>query len=162
VLDTLVRDYRDLFADSTPLENPSHAELGLEMQRRAAWAESVDEVTATVSGRTLVITNAGGAAVEVPVTAPVGSNLTGSDYAGAKSGWVRVAPGGSVTIDLGADAGFLTPTGDESEPGVAARMLPQTDRVGVASAPADVSVVIPPVNDATRVGAMGEGPSAIG
>ncbi len=162
VLNTLVDDYRDLFAESTPLLNPTHAELGLEMQRRAAWAAAVDQVTATVSGSTLVVTNGGGTAVDVPVTAPDGSNLAGSAYAGATSGWITVAPGGSVTIDLGADAGFLTPTGDVSEPGVAARMLPQAQRVGVASAPADVSVVIPPVNDATRVGAMGEGPSAIG
>lgn len=169
VLNTLVAEYRDLFAESAPLLNPTHAELGREMQRRAAWAAAVDQVTATVSGSTLAITNDGDATVDVPVTTRDGSTLPGSAYAGATSayagatsGWVTVAPGGSVTIDLGADAGFLTPAGDESEPGVAARMLPQADRVGVASAPADVSVVIPPVNEATRVGAMGEGPSAIG
>lgn len=161
VLDRLLGDYRALFADSAPLANPTHAQLGQEMQRRAAWAAAATSVTATVTGSTLVITNNGGSAVDVPVTTPDGSSLAGSSYAGARSGWVPVGAGGSVTIDLGGDAGFRTPTGDAPEPAVAARSVPQTARAN-SPAPGQQSVVIPPVNEATRVGAMGEGPSAIG
>ena len=162
VLDQVIADYRYLFAASAPLTNPSHSELGLEMQRRNAWAAAADEVTATVSGSTLSITNNGGTRVEVPVSTPAASSLAGTPYAGAMTGWIAVGPGETTTVDLGGDAGFRAPTTDGTAPGVSARMLPQASRAGSAPAADQRSEVIAPINDATRVGAMGEGPSSIG
>ncbi|MBS7547678.1 hypothetical protein [Dietzia massiliensis] len=163
VLDAMVRDYRALFNDrSAPLRNPSHAELGLEMQRRAAWADAADSVTATVRGSTLVIENDGAASVEVPITTRSGSAFDGEAYAGSKSRWVTVPAGGEVTFELGYDVGFLTPDEDTEEPAVAARALPRAARAAAAPSPGQNSVVVPPINDATRVGAVGEGPTARG
>lgn len=163
VLDAMVRDYRALFNDrSAPLRNPSHAELGREMQRRAAWADAADSVTATVRGSTLVIENDGAASVEVPITTRSGSAFDGEAYAGSESRWVTVPAGGEVTFELGDDVGFLTPDEDREEPAVAARALPRAAGAAAAPSPGQNSVVVPPINDATRVGAVGEGPSARG
>ncbi|MGN0100294.1 MAG: hypothetical protein ACI39C_05075 [Dietzia sp.] len=161
VLDKMLRDYRGLFDDvSAPLHNPSHSDLGLEMQRRAAWAAAADAVTATVTGSTLVVANNGATAVEVPITTRGDSAFEGDPYAGSKSGWVSVPAGGEVTIELGEEAGFLTPADEAEEPAVAARAVPRAAGAASAPSPGQNSVVVPPINDATRVGAVGEGQPA--
>lgn len=160
VLNEMLREYDALFAASTPLVNPPLAELGREMQRRAAWAAAADSVTATVSGSALVIRNDGATSVDVPVTTRPGSDLGGDAYAGATSRWVTVAAGESQTIDLGSDAGYLTPSGEVSDP--AGRVAAPRAARAAAAAPLRAPVPVPRVNEATRVGAVDEGPTAIG
>ena len=152
VLDRLVGDYHDLFSDSAPLLNPAHAELGREMARRAAWTDAADQVTATVTGNRLVLTNSGSAPVEVPVTTFAGTDLPGSqdrDYAGARNGWVTVPASQSVTIALGRDVGFRTPDETDGTTVVAPRTQ---SRAANTRAVQPGTVEIPPLNEATRVG----------
>ena len=154
VLDRLVATYDELFSASAPLVNPSHAEAGQELRRRAAWTAAAPDVTATVTGSQLVVTNSGPRTVDVPVTTPAGSDLgvsgPHSGYAGGRSGWITVGAGESVTVTLAADAGFRAPT--ETADPAAARALP---RFRDSRATENGTVELPPVNEATRVGAIG-------
>ncbi|MDV8000112.1 hypothetical protein [Rhodococcus sp. IEGM 1408] len=166
VLREMVDDYRGLFSDSAPLVNPSHAEAGEELRRRTAWAAAASTVTASVKGTRLVITNSGSADVEVPVTTPTGSDLDVSDeqagYAGARSGWITVGAGESVTVTLPADAGFRTPGESTEPPAAAARSLPRSTRSTGSPASERGTVELPPVNEATVVGAVRAGYHTVG
>lgn len=158
VLDGVVDTYNGLFSDSAPLVNPSHSESGEELRRRTAWTAGAPDVAATVKGDQLVITNSGSAPVEVPVTTPTGSDLdvTGQHigYAGARSGWITVDAGESVTVTLATHAGFRTPSDVAEPPAPAARSLPRS----TASRALETGTVeLPPVNEATTVGAVTAG-----
>lgn len=163
VLNEVVDNYNGMFSASAPLINPSHAEAGEELRRRTAWSAAASTVAATVKGTQLVITNSGSAAVDVPVTAPTSSNLnvTGIDarYAGAKSGWITVGAGQSVTVTLGAEPGFRTPGEATAPPAVAARSLPRS-----TGSPAFErgTVELPPVNEATTAGVVRAGYHTVG
>ena len=163
VLDRMVGAYHRLFSTSTPLVNPSHAEAGEELRRRTAWAAAAADVAATVKGDQLVITNAGAAAVDVPVTTPTGSDLdvTGphTGYADARSGWITVGAGQRVTVTLGADVGFRTPDEASGTSAAAARGLPRS--MGTRARERG-TVELPPVNEATRVGAVSANYHSVG
>ncbi|MFE7959015.1 hypothetical protein [Streptomyces sp. NPDC057413] len=109
VLDKVLADYRALFADSTPLENPRQSAIGTELQRRAAWQTALanNRVTAYRVGGTLTVTAPSG--VQIPVTVPegtkkqllLGTSTFGTPYAGRRSAWT--APEllqSSVTLKL--------------------------------------------------------------
>ncbi|MER6997817.1 hypothetical protein [Streptomyces sp. NPDC000410] len=95
VLDRVLADYRALFADSTPLVNPRHREVGTELNRRAAWQQALagGKVTAYRIGTTVTVQAPSG--VAVPVTAPegtrkqhlLGTTVFGTPYAGQRSAW---------------------------------------------------------------------------
>lgn len=175
VLDRVLGDYRALFADSTPLLDPAHAQLGRELQRRAAWSAHAGTVTAALQGNRLVVTNTGATAVDVPVTTPAGSRLGttpfGTGYAGATSDWVSVAPGGTVTITLAAAAGFRSPVPTAPPAPAPGTARPDTARPGAAAVPArpehipdtaTATVPLPPINEATVAGVPDVDPDSIG
>ncbi|MFE6284141.1 hypothetical protein [Streptomyces sp. NPDC057877] len=109
VMDRVLADYRALFAANTPLENPRHAAIGTELQRRAAWDKALADgrVTAYRTGRTVTIAAPSG--THVPLTAPEGTRrqllLTtepfGTPYAGRRSAWtLPAALQSTVTLQL--------------------------------------------------------------
>ena len=95
VLNQVLTDYRSLYADNTPLENPRQSEIGTELQRRAAWQTAVtnNTVTAYRVGTTITITAPPG--TQIPFTAPtgttkqllLGTTTFGTPYAGRQSAW---------------------------------------------------------------------------
>ncbi|WP_051705261.1 hypothetical protein [Streptomyces sp. NRRL S-455] len=100
VMEKVLDDYRALFADNTPLENPRHSAIGTEVQRRAAWQTALanNRVTAYRIGTTVTVTAPSG--TQIPVTAPegtkkqlaLGTTAFGTPYAGARSAWTTPAP----------------------------------------------------------------------
>ncbi|WP_406860513.1 hypothetical protein ABZO31_08655 [Streptomyces sp. HUAS MG47] len=109
VLDRILADYRALFADNTPLVNPRHRDVGLELQRRAAWAKALadGQVTAYRIGSTVTVRTPSG--VLVPLTAPdgtrkqllLGTAAFGTPYAGARSDWTGPEPlQSAITLKL--------------------------------------------------------------
>jgi hypothetical protein len=119
VLDRVLGDYGDLFAADTPAVNLRTADIGAELQRRAAWSAAWKggKVTAYRIGGRVTVTAPPG--VEVDATMPAGtrqarlltSSPFGSAYAGRVSGWAL--PGTlqrSVTLTLPADAMPAAPT----------------------------------------------------
>ncbi|MGW0374611.1 hypothetical protein ACWDZW_38195 [Streptomyces coeruleorubidus] len=99
VMEKVLDDYRALFADNTPLENPRHSAIGTEVQRRAAWQTALanGRVTAYRIGNTVTVTAPSG--TQIPVTAPdgtqkqllLGTSAFGTPYAGARSAWTTPA-----------------------------------------------------------------------
>ncbi|MGA5363872.1 hypothetical protein [Streptomyces purpurascens] len=99
VMEKVLADYRALFADSTPLENPRHSAIGTEVQRRAAWQSALanGRVTAYRIGTTVTVTAPSG--TQIPVTAPegtkkqllLGTTAFGTPYAGSRSAWTTPA-----------------------------------------------------------------------
>ncbi|MFD5478160.1 hypothetical protein [Streptomyces hawaiiensis] len=99
VMEKVLADYRALFTDSAPLENPRHSTIGTEVQRRAAWQTALvnNRVTAYRIGGTVTVTAPSG--TQIPVTAPegtkkqlvLGASAFGTPYAGARSAWTTPA-----------------------------------------------------------------------
>ncbi|MER6709735.1 hypothetical protein [Streptomyces sp. NPDC000877] len=99
VMEKVLTDYRALFTDDTPLENPRHSAIGTEVQRRAAWQTALADgrVTAYRVGNTVTVTAPSG--TQIPVTAPegtkkeslLGAGEFGTPYAGARSAWTTPA-----------------------------------------------------------------------
>ncbi|MGA5141917.1 hypothetical protein [Streptomyces azureus] len=99
VMEKVLDDYRALFADNTPLENPRHSAIGTEVQRRAAWQTALanGRVTAYRIGTTVTVTAPSG--TRIPVTAPegtqkqllLGTSAFGTPYAGSRSAWTTPA-----------------------------------------------------------------------
>ncbi|KJK39853.1 hypothetical protein UK15_09425 [Streptomyces variegatus] len=99
VMEKVLADYRALFTDSTPLENPRQSAIGTEVQRRAAWQTALvnNRVTAYRIGDTVTVTAPSG--TQIPVTAPegtkkqllLGTSAFGTPYAGARSAWTTPA-----------------------------------------------------------------------
>ncbi|MGI5425322.1 hypothetical protein [Streptomyces sp. CA-179760] len=99
VMEKVLADYRALFADDTPLENPRHSAIGTEVQRRAAWQAALanGRVTAYRIGTTVTVTAPSG--TQIPVTAPegtkkqllLGTTAFGTPYAGSRSTWTTPA-----------------------------------------------------------------------
>ncbi|WP_055618700.1 hypothetical protein [Streptomyces phaeochromogenes] len=95
VLDKVLADYRALYADNAPLENPRQSAVGTELKRRAAWQEAVSDgdVTAYRVGTTVTVDAPSG--IQIPVTAPegtlkqllLGTTAFGTPYAGERSAW---------------------------------------------------------------------------
>ena len=108
VLDGVLGGYDDLFTDDTPVVNLRMKDIGVEMQRRAAWRAAVDagQVTAYRIGDSVTVQAPDG--VALTATMPVGTRHGGADfgagYAGAVSGWAS-ADGLPYTLDLPASAG---------------------------------------------------------
>ncbi|NEE13735.1 hypothetical protein G3M58_45680 [Streptomyces sp. SID7499] len=99
VMEKVLADYRALFADSTPLENPRQSAIGTELQRGAAWQSALanNRVTAYRIGKTVTVTAPSG--TQIPLTAPegtkkqllLGTSAFGTPYAGARSAWTTPA-----------------------------------------------------------------------
>ncbi|MFE9059080.1 hypothetical protein [Streptomyces mutabilis] len=112
VLDGVLDSYDGLFADSAPVVNLRMADIGAEMQRRAAWRGAVDagRVTAYRVGDTVTVRAPDG--VAVTATMPVGTRQGDADfgdaYAGTLSGWTP-APAGTLALTLPPSAAVPSP-----------------------------------------------------
>jgi hypothetical protein len=94
ILNAVLDRYRCHVAPSARLVQPTMAEIGRLLLRRQAWhAALVRGSIRSFTDRThLTLINNSGAPVEMPIT---GATI-GTDYAGQKSGWVPLMPGGTV------------------------------------------------------------------
>ncbi|MEU0054740.1 hypothetical protein [Streptomyces sp. NPDC006309] len=107
VLDGVLDGYDALFADNTPVVNLRMKDIGVELQRRAAWKTAVQagQVTAYRIGDTVTVQGPNGTAV--PATLPAGTTrgttAFGTAYAGAVSGWTASA-GSALTFTLPSSA----------------------------------------------------------
>ncbi|MFJ7149230.1 hypothetical protein ACIQVT_13670 [Streptomyces sp. NPDC100445] len=103
VLDGVLDGYDALFADNTPVVNLRMKDIGVELQRRAAWKTAVQagQVTAYRIGDTVTVQGPNGTAV--PATLPTGTTrgttAFGTAYAGAVSGWTA-SSGTALTYTL--------------------------------------------------------------
>ncbi|MFD8203287.1 hypothetical protein [Streptomyces sp. NPDC059701] len=108
VLDGVLDGYAGLFADNTPVVNLRMADIGVELQRRAAWRAAVDagQVTAYRVGDTVTVQAPGG--VAVTATMPAGTRRGGTGfgdaYAGAVSGWTTLPAGTALSLTLPSSA----------------------------------------------------------
>ncbi|MGC4984602.1 hypothetical protein ACLQ18_28800 [Streptomyces sp. DT193] len=97
VLDKVLADYKAIYADNTPLQNPRQSAIGTELQRRNAWQTALasGRVTAYRVGNTVTVTAPSG--TDIPVTVPegtkkqllVGTTAFGTSYAGARNDWTK-------------------------------------------------------------------------
>ncbi|MEU3660214.1 hypothetical protein AB0E77_10680 [Streptomyces sp. NPDC032940] len=108
VLDGVLDDYAGLFADNTPVVNLRMADIGVELQRRAAWQAALDagQVTAYRVGDAVTVKAPDG--VAVPATMPAGTlhagTAFGDAYAGAVSGWTTPGSGQPLVLTLPSSA----------------------------------------------------------
>ncbi|MFI8860819.1 hypothetical protein ACIGW5_30135 [Streptomyces prasinus] len=104
VLDGVLDGYEALFADNTPVVNLRMKDIGVELQRRAAWADALREgqVTAYRTGGTVTVEAPDG--TNATVTVPTGTTLAGDPfgeaYAGRASGWTRTAGQTALSFTL--------------------------------------------------------------
>ncbi|SME97259.1 hypothetical protein [Streptomyces sp. Amel2xC10] len=139
VLSGVLDGYDDLFAADTPVVNLRMKDIGVELERRAAWQAALDagQVTAYRVGDTVTVQAPGGTAVTA--TLPAGSTLAGgafgTPYAGGVSGWT---PAGAGPLAFALPASAAAPAADTSEGLTATRPAPDT-RV-----PAGVREQVPP------------------
>ncbi|MFD7436369.1 hypothetical protein [Streptomyces sp. NPDC059861] len=125
VLDGVLDTYDTLFTQNTPLVNLRMADIGTELQRRAAWRTAVrdGQVTAYRIGTTVTVEGPEG--VAVPATMPEGTTRAGSAfgeaYAGDRSGWTASADApltltlpASATTSTAPDPGGSAPAGESA------------------------------------------------
>ncbi|MFF3377475.1 hypothetical protein ACFYXF_31520 [Streptomyces sp. NPDC002680] len=107
VLNGVLDGYRALFADNTPVVNPRMEDIGIELQRRAAWQKALQagQVTAYRIGNAVTVQAPFGLAVSG--SAPIGTTVAGvafgTPYAGRLSGW-NISNGLPVTLTVPASA----------------------------------------------------------
>jgi hypothetical protein len=90
VIDAVLDRFREV-VPAAPIVQPTFSEIGDLLARRQVFAAALRGGTVTVltNGRRIRIVNSGPEAVAVPLTGVA----AGPMYAGARSGWVSVAPG---------------------------------------------------------------------
>jgi hypothetical protein len=115
VLDSLLARYRATFTTATPIVNPTYSGVAALQGRQQAWrlAVAARTVEAYVQNGRVTVTNKGSAAVEVPVTAPSGTQnaalvlgmeiktgLFGDVYGTERSAWKNTARGAQFLLRL--------------------------------------------------------------
>ncbi len=117
VLDHFLQRYRATFADDTPLVNPTMTQAGTELVNQRIWTAVNAEVDVRVSGQVLTVHNATQNDVQVPITAPEGTQWVvdwfvdkpfGESYSGSRSAWIQVPAGALVVFQLPETSGFAT------------------------------------------------------
>ncbi|WP_371626511.1 hypothetical protein OG245_30135 [Streptomyces sp. NBC_01116] len=108
VLDGVLGAYDDLFTGGTPVVNLRMKDIGVEMQRRAAWRAALDagQVTAYRIGDSVTVRAPGGVAIAatMPAGTQHGGTGFGAPYAGKVSGWAST-DGLPYSLDLPVSAG---------------------------------------------------------
>ena len=104
VLDPLLCQYNEYFNANTPYEQLTFGAIGTTLAEQTAWATALagGKVTASEQDGVITVTNASGATVGTPITAPTGTTIAGAtfgqSYGGAQSSWVADTTSG-VTLD---------------------------------------------------------------
>jgi hypothetical protein len=101
VLDRVLQEYRQLFADNTPLLNPRMSAIAVELSRWTALSQALanGQVYGYRIGNTVTIHNASSTNLYVTMTVPAGTNW-GEAYAGERSGWGNLNKGRTLTVTL--------------------------------------------------------------
>ncbi|ARP73668.1 hypothetical protein LK07_32235 [Streptomyces pluripotens] len=91
VLDGVLDGYDALFADNTPVVNLRMKDIGIELQRRAAWKNALNagQITGYRIGNTVTVQAPDATAVTatLPTGTTLGGGAFGGAYAGEVSGW---------------------------------------------------------------------------
>ena len=107
VLNPLISEYDSYFNSTTPYVQLTLGGVGNVLADQTNWAAALAPATPTVSASetngVVTITNTGTGAVNVPVTVPPGTTVTGGSatlqsYGGVLSNWVDLAAGQSITL----------------------------------------------------------------
>ncbi|MEX5294535.1 hypothetical protein QYM41_04540 [Kocuria sp. CPCC 205268] len=103
VLERLLTGYRGVFADNTPVVNPTMTEAGAELLEQTQW-KTEDDVTAYYR-QGQVHLSAGGDGATIPVSMPDGTTAAGTalpeSYAGKDTGELTVAAGSTRILEVG-------------------------------------------------------------
>ena len=104
-MQSLYNSYESASAPLAPTTDVTEAQT---LAQQSAWAtaDAANTVTATLNEATgaVTVTNSGGAPVDVPLTTPQGTTLSGGgaygeSYAGQLSTWTSVAPGTPLVVN---------------------------------------------------------------
>jgi hypothetical protein len=106
VLNPLISEYDSYFNSTTPYVQLTLGGIGNVLADQTAWAGALAPATPTVSASdtngVVTIANAGTGAINVPVTVPPGSTVSGTSslqpYGGVLSNWLSVAGTSSQTL----------------------------------------------------------------
>ncbi|GAA0488953.1 hypothetical protein ABZ951_23085 [Streptomyces sp. NPDC046215] len=142
VMEQVLGDYKDLFADSTPLVNLRMRDVGAELGKRAAWKAALasGKVTAYRIGSAVTVTAPAG--VAATATLPDGTVQVqgggagvpfGAAYAGRRSGWAEPAAGQAqitFTLPAGATPAARALPGDAARVQAPAAALPVPEGTG--------------------------------
>ncbi|MEU3619970.1 hypothetical protein ABZ725_47975 [Streptomyces sp. NPDC006872] len=142
VLNGVLDGYRALFADNTPVVNLRMEDIGIELQRRAAWQNALKagQVTAYRIGNAVTVQGPFGVAVStsLPTGTTMGGAAFGTAYAGRLSGWnpsvglpITLTLPASATATAAATSGSLTATEPAPDTRVPAGVIEQV--AGTAS-----------------------------
>jgi hypothetical protein len=103
ILDAVLERYRSLLR--LPIVQPTMTDIARLLARREAWAAAVasGRITGYRQGNRVHVLRTGPGAIDVPVTAPLGTTLAGrrfgEAYGGTASAWVPVGPrAASLTV----------------------------------------------------------------
>ncbi|GGG42542.1 hypothetical protein GCM10011374_01140 [Kocuria dechangensis] len=103
VLQNILTQYRNTFAASTPVLNPTMTQAGSELLEQSTWRNEQDATAFYWKGQVRVAATGNGASV--PVSLPDGATKNGAalpaTYAGKDTDRVTVPAGGSVTYSVG-------------------------------------------------------------
>jgi hypothetical protein len=98
---------------TTPLQQVTDATDAQTLALQSAWAKVLaptqPSVTATEQNGVVTVTNTGASALNVPITVPLGTTVSGTpfgqSYGGESSAWTNLAAAGTITL-----AGSVAPT----------------------------------------------------
>ena len=102
VLNPLLAQYNAAFnATTTPYEQLTEGQIATVLAEQAAWGDGTSGVSATETNGTVTVTNSG-SAVNVPITVPAGTTVSGAAfgtaYGGQLSDWVNLGTGATETL----------------------------------------------------------------
>ena len=103
LISTMLSQYNSWY--TAPITQVTDASESQILGQQAGWAaaQRTGSVTASAQNGVVTVTNAGGTAVDVPITAPQGTTVNGSafgeSYGGDLSTWTTLAAGNSVTLN---------------------------------------------------------------
>ena len=107
VLNPLIAEYDGYFNTNTPYVQLTMGGIGNTLADQTAWASTLAQasptVTASETNGVVTINNGGTGAVNVPVTVPPGTTVSGSSttldsYGGELSNWLSMGGGSSATL----------------------------------------------------------------
>ncbi len=143
VLTSALNEYKATFAPTAPIVNPSMTQSGQTLVKQQNWATAQSGVTTTITGNQVVVKNTSNKAVQVPLTMPNGTTVSGAAfgaaYGGERSAWTQLNAGATLTLTLPKASGYTAPTQWPAAPAPAATAampanVPSTKTVKIQSA----------------------------
>jgi len=119
VLNPLLEEYAQYFAQDAPYEQLTLGAIGTLLGEQSAWkaAQSAGSVSGYIEGATVTLTNSGTQAISVPLTGVTG---VGSLYGGIQSGWTSLPVS---TTSYSAPTAWPAPAAEATTPAEAPKVL---------------------------------------